>query len=1135
MKIALSRARSSLSCLLTTSTEGRSVHTAKNLLVVNKQLHLAMKLTGFLIFTACLHVTANGVGQNVTLSVKNASLEKVFTEIILQSGTSIIYNDVPLKEAKPVTLEVKNATAEQVLDLCLKGQPYSYSWKDGYIFVRSTATGGLNPRLSSEGFNPQANPPITGTIRDAEGNPIAGVNIVIKGTKKGVVSDAYGNFNIDANVDDVLIISSVNYQGREIKISSSGSPLIVALEKNVSQLDEVQYIAYGQTSKRYSTGNVSTVKAEDIAKQPVNNPMLAVQGRVPGIVILETSGFPGTTVNVQIQGKSSIRINAEPFYVVDGVPFNSNMGDGITSVLNGTGSPFSYLNPSEIESIEILKDADATSIYGSRASAGAVLITTKKGKAGRMQLNLNLQQGWQKLPRKIEMLNTKQYLELRREAIKNDNLTISPTDYDINGTWDTSRNNDWQEELLGRTAQFSNMQASVSGGTNQLSFMLGVGYIRQTTVLPGDFSDNKGSVNFNLQHTSINKKFNLQFSGNFLNGLNKLPGSDPTAFALSLAPNAPRIFNADGSLNWEPLPDGTATFFNSANSLVENYRNKTTNLISSLSLNYEISKGLKLKSSFGYNNMATKERRLIPNGYFDPNDMFKIRSAFYLDKTVSGFIVEPQIEYNNSFALGTFNLLLGSSYQERNTELLSMLGQGFNTDIEMENIRAASSLTIDQTIQNKYRYNALFGRLNYEFDRRYILNLVARRDGSSRFGRESQFQNFYSVGGAWILTEESFMSNFRHILNFGKIRASYGTTGSDQIGDYTFLSLFAPVSGINIPYQGVVGIAATSHANPFLQWEFTRKFNVAVELSFLSDRIFLEVNRYINKSSNQLLITPLPIQTGFSNIQANLPATVGNRGWEFVLRATPLRFDHFSWETNINFTAPKNKLISFPDIVKTNYNTLLAVGEPITMSLVYKYSGVNAQTGRYEFIDAKGQKVATPSSLTDRFTIINTAPTFYGGWENTFKYKGFELSIFMQYNKQMGQDLLWRFSSFLPGYFNANAPASVLNRWKAIGDIGVQQQRTNSNFSVYSSLSAAQNSDAAYVDVSFLSMKNVSLSYTFNNQLLTRIKLNGLNLFLQGQNVAMFTKFKGWNPQAPSAPGVMPPLRTITVGARINL
>nr|WP_199081765.1 SusC/RagA family TonB-linked outer membrane protein [Pedobacter sp. ASV19] len=506
-----------------------------------------MKLTTMILLLALTTASATTYGQKITLSEKNATLKQLITKIRVQSGYGFLYTDDMLANTKPITVELKEASLEDALDAIFKNQPLEYAVEQKNIVIKIKSPTFLE-RLANRWASIDAN----GRVVDSENRPLPGASVKVKKTGKGVSTDKDGRFFLRGVEEGaVLVVSFIGYLPKDVSASANmGS---VVLEQSLSKLDEIQVIAYGTTTRRLSTGNISTVKAEDIDKQPVNNPLLALQGRVPGLFIEQATGFAGTGVKVRIQGTNSISNGNDPLYVIDGIPFTSQLLPGGNSIVGGSGgsgdngssvgNPLSFINPSDIESIDVLKDADATAIYGSRAANGAILITTKKGKAGDTRVNLNLQSGWAKVPRKQDLMNSQQYLEMRREAFRNDGIaTPNPGPYmnsDLNGNWDTSRYTDWQKELIGGTATYQNLNASVSGGNDRTTFLVGAGHHRETTVFPGKYSDNKTSVHFSINNASVNQKFRIQFSGSYLLDDNKLPRNDLTYKAMQLAPVAP--------------------------------------------------------------------------------------------------------------------------------------------------------------------------------------------------------------------------------------------------------------------------------------------------------------------------------------------------------------------------------------------------------------------------------------------------------------------------------------------------------------------------------------------------------------------------------------------------------------------
>jgi TonB-linked SusC/RagA family outer membrane protein len=947
---------------------------------------------------------------------------------------------------------------------------------------------------------------------------------------------------VDENA--VLEISYVGFETQLVSLQGK-SALAISLNPKNNSLDEMQIIAYGTTTKRLNTGNVSTVKARDIETQPINNPLLALEGRVPGLFITQSSGLAGSGVKVKIQGQNSIGRGSDPLYVIDGVPYTSETLPTLSSILGlsgtsaggtipiGSGNPLSFINPADIESIDVLKDADATAIYGSRAAAGAILITTKKGKAGQTKVNISLQNGWGKVARKLNLLNTQQYLEMRHEALRNDNLTPSATDYDINGVWDTTRYTDWQKELLGGTSKFQDVQASVSGGNSNVQYLIGGGYHKETTVFPGDFADQKGSMHFSINSISPNQRFKVQLSGNYLVDKNQLPTNDLTQQALRLAPDAPMLYNSDGSLNWALLSNGNSSFNNPiGNYAYSKYQDKTNNLIANALVSYKIITGLELKASFGFTRLENDEIQTSPFAAIaPPNWPFSQRTTQFGHGLINSWILEPQATYSHKFGKGQLQTLVGTTFQEQNSNLQQVTATGFNSDLVMEDIKSASSITPYATVIANYKYSALFGRVNYNWTDKYILNLTGRRDGSSRFGSENLFHNFWSMAGGWIFSSEKFMQSNLAFISFGKLRASYGTTGNDQIGDYQFLNQYSTISNVQVAYQGINSIAPQGIPNPYIQWEETRKLQFGLDFGFLKDRILLSANYSRNRSSNQLLSYSLPITTGVGSLITNFPATIENTAWEFSVNTDNVHSGNFKWTSNFNLSIPKNKLVAFPNIETSSYSSSLIVGQPFTIKLLYHFIGVDPTTGAYVFSDSKGNVTSKPQYPTDATAVVNMAPKFYGGFQNRISYKGFALDFLFQFVKQIGTNYAF---GFQPGRFNLNQPDYVLSRWTKPGDVTtIQRYYSNSSLSsAYTNLTSI--SDGVWADASYIRLKNLSLSWQLPQATLQKLHLKNLRVYTQGQNLLTITNYKGLDPENLSTSS-LPMLRVITVGLQLTL
>jgi len=1100
---------------------------------------LVMNLTVILSLVVCLQVSANAYSQKtITLSQKNVPLETVFKEIKKQTGYTFFCKYEWLQQARKVDIDVRNASLDQVLELCFKDQPLTYAIVNTTIMVRLREGRDVNVAEPSQLID------IKGKVTNDKGEPLSGASVEIKNSKRGTFTDANGMFElkqVDANA--MLLVSFTGYAVREITVKRN-TFIPVSLALNTSSLDETVVIAYGTTTQRLSTGNVSTVKAADIAKQPVNNLLLALQGRVPGLLITQPSGLAGSSIKVRIQGQNSIMNGNDPLYVIDGVPVVSQLPmTGIDAVLgspgpnyNGNGNPLNYINPSDIESVDILKDADATAIYGSRAANGAILITTKKGKTGPMHFDLNMQKGWGQVPRKLNMLNTRQYLDMRYEAFRNDGITLTSPFASANDlkVWDTTRYTDWQKKLIGGTANYANISTSISGGTSTMQYLVGGTYHKETTVFPfpSDFADEKGTVHFNLNSSSANQKFRMQFSGSYMYDKNQLPQTDLTQAALLLEPDAPVLYNPDGSINWGPNATGTSTF--SSNPMINvytKYRNSTSNLISNFIAGYKILPGLDISTSVGYNNMQTND--------FRPNPLIAIRPelrstsqryADYGDRNLSSWIIEPQAKYTKNISGGKLDLLIGTTILDIKTNTGYLRGAGHLSDEMLEDIHTAATITTFYTFRSDYKYDAAFARLNYNWQDKYIIDLNARRDGSSRFGDANRFHNFGSVGGAWLFYNEGFIRKNFHFLSFGKLKGSYGTTGSDQIGDYNFMSLYNLYGGATVPYQGINSLIPAGLPNPHLQWEETRKLLLGIDLGLLQNRVLLSATYVQNRSSNQLLSYSLPSVTGFSGQLLNFPATIENKDWEFSVNTINIHSRDFNWTSSVNVTIPKNKLIAFPNLSTSAYSNQLVIGQPISVIKAVHLLGVDTATGSYKY-ESKTDPL-NPTYPDDYTKLVNIDPKYYGGFQNSIGYMGFEFDFLFQFVKQLGYNdaLFWNGNRYPGNFFRgfSNQPVAVLDRWQKPGDnASIKQFSTSPDYYVIGS-------DYRYSDASYIRLKNVAISWEFPAKWISKSHFRNCRITAQGQNLLTITKYKGLDPENQSMTS-LPPLRVWTMGIQVGL
>ena len=963
---------------------------------------------------------------------------------------------------------------------------------------------------------------ISGTVTDGAG-ALTGVTVSVKGTQTGTITDENGKYSLLAAGDGTLTFSYIGYKTIEAPVSDRAI-INVVMSDDATTLKEVTINAgYYSVKEKERTGSISKITSKDISTQPVTNVLAAMQGRMAGVDVTQATGMPGGGFDIRIRGLNNLRTAGNsPLYIVDGVPFSSEtIGFVQTSTNTPTPtSPLNTLTPSEIESIEVLKDADATAIYGSRGANGVVLITTKKGKAGKTQFTASTSTGTGVITSTVDMLGTAEYVAMRKKAYANDGIANYPaTAYDVNGRWNQTRSTDWQKELTGGTAAMTTIQATVSGGSAQTHFLVSGNTFSQSSVFPGDFVYRKKGVHVGLDHESENRRFKIAFSGSYDIQDNDQPARDLTRISRNLAPNAPALYDVNGNLNWE-----NSTWTNPLAALNAEALSKTNSLMANTTLSYALPYGFTVKGNMGYSSLFHKETRTDPSTIYDPvyNAGAEYSLIYLTTSRRESWIMEPQLNWQRKVGEGKLDILVGSTFQNQTGTRLVQLGSGFANNNLIYNLSSATTsrtLSDDETI---YKYQAFFGRVNFSWKDRYIVNLTGRRDGSSRFGPGKQFANFGAVGAAWLFGEERAIKENAGFLSFGKLRASYGVTGNDQIGDYQYLDTYQSATA---PYDGTVGLSPIRLFNPNFSWETNRKIEGALELGFLKDRIFITFSYYRNRSSNQLIGMPLPGTTGFTSMQTNLAATVENTGVELTLRTLNIQKPSFGWTTNINLTVPKNKLVAFPGLEASTYRSQYVIGESINIAKLYHLTEVNPQTGVYEFEDVNGDGII--SFADDAQTVRDLSPEFYGGIQNSIRYKRFQLDFLFQFVKQLNWNAASQFP--VPGVF-ANQPTSVLGAWSQVGDSAFTQLYTTGiNGAATTAYQRYNQSDAAVSDASYVRLKNIALTYNVP----TQVKGLECRLSLQGQNLLTITPYKDGDPEFRSF-NYLPPLRVISFGAEIK-
>jgi TonB-linked SusC/RagA family outer membrane protein len=969
---------------------------------------------------------------------------------------------------------------------------------------------------------------ITGVITDQQGQTLSNATIQIVNQNIKTKSNIDGTFTINSPIHSgKLKVSYLGYHDKEILFSSSSlNRFKITLEAINDILKEIEINAgYYKVKDVERTGTITRISAETIGKQPINNPLQALQGRVAGMEIVQTTGVPGGGFNVRIRGQNSIINGNEPLYILNGIPVPSSSlsSSSINFSIIPNASPLSSINPADIESIEVLKDADATAIYGSRGANGVVLITTKRGQSGALKIDMNYNQGVGKVTRTIDFLNTAQYVAMRNEAFKNDNLTPGASDYDVNGTWDQNRNTDWQKELIGGTANTSNANLSLSGGSEMTTFLLSGSYFRESTVFPGSHNYQKKSSLLNVNHITPNQKLKLLANVSYNIEDSTLPTTDPTS-SITLPPNAPRPLMPDGSLNFE---NGTFSFSNPLAYLKKSFYANTGTLNASGSISYLILPELEFSVRAGYTRMQRDEVLTNPLAAINPANKptTNNRTASYADNSSQTLNIEPQLSYTLNYGNNKLIFLAGATIQTNTLHNQTLKGTGYVSDGIMKSITAASALTITNGLNSEYNYLSAFGRINYSLKDKLFINLTGRRDGSSRFGKENVYANFGAIGAAWIFSNEDLIKENLPFLTFGKLRGSYGTSGNDQIGDYNYLELWEPTTN---NYQGAASLMPSRLSNPDFQWEVNRKLETALDLGFFNDKIRATTTYYQNRSSNQLVNYGLAPSTGFTYILRNLPAKVQNTGWEFELISNNISKRDFHWTTSLNVSIPKNELLAFPDLEKSFYSSIYVIGEPLNILKTLQSAGVDPQTGLYTFYDFDGS--GTVSSPGDQKVIKRLGQIYSGGFQNSFSYKNWALDFLFQFVKQTGRNYQVNIPGAPGGMYNQ--PDIVLNRWQKPGeDTNIQKYGVNSTTLPYAY--GRLYGDFSVSDASFIRLKNFSISYRHTNEQLNRLGVNSLRIYLLAQNILTITNYLGLDPESQKF-NALPPLSMVSAGLQVT-
>lgn len=1066
------------------------------------------------VFLLALLCTITLHAQKISLNLKKATLTKVLNEVTKQTGYVFIYDQNEIGKSK-IDIQLKDATLQEVFAYCEKFYHITYKIIGKNVVIK---------RKIEEGeFK------LNGTISTENNTELQDVSIYMPRLQKFVFSDADGNFSIsDVKIGDSITLALVGYN--ELSEVVDNSKMLFFLTKKSNDLEDVQVLAYGQTTnRRLNTGSSVKVTAKELERTATLDPVQALQGRVPGLVITPNSGLAGANSNITLRGVNSTSqasgVNSynstnTPLFIVDGIPFNNNSLTqlGNSSQYGYQESPFKSIDPNNIESIEVLKDADATAIYGARGANGVILITTKKGRKDGLNFNLNIGTTMQHIPKYVKMLNTTQYLELRRQAYANDladGNVFEPMDATNSPdvlAWDTTINHNWAKEYFNKWAHLNTVDFSVNGGNAYNSFSASASYNNQTTIYNSHSGIDRGSFMLTGNHSSKDGKFSINAMLSYSVDRNRVIPMSLDNF-INLPPDF-SLYNSDGSINW-------ALGGSSGNPIaaqMNTMRNHTKSFNSSFNLSYEILQGLSFKLNAGYNWMYLNEFGQNPIASQDPSNGTMLGSSqksFSKNYTLN---VEPQLNYEKYLGKNHFSVLLGGTYMKTSTLVNGESAIGFTSDKDLNDYSKAQA--INYTYQEgTYKFLSGFARVGYDYDSKYVINLTGRRDGSSRFGPGKQYGDFGSIGAAWNFSDEKFFEWMKPAISFAKLRGSYGITGSDQIGDYQY---YVNYDFVYSPYQDQLGYYPQNLYNSDYQWESTKKLDIGLELGFWDNRLYFTGDYYRNVTGNQLTGYQLPTFTGEDHVMANLNAKTQNTGFEFTLRFDEIKSKDFNWTTNFNFAIERNKLLSFPGLATSGYQTYYFLGKPISNITGYTNAKINPADGSVSVEDIN--KDGTITVEGDQGYIGSKLPKYTGGIENTFTYKNLSLDVFFTFKNQAYTQVY----TFQPGS-TYNQPEIVWgNIWQERGDV---KKFPKASTTYTNDMYLFNNSLAAYYSGSYLRLQSATLNYSLPKNWIKRFGFTKFDVYAMSNNLFTFTSNPGFDPETGMS---MPNLRSFTFGIRTS-
>lgn len=1113
---------------------------------------LVMKLTIILLFLA-IQASAVGFSQTVTIRGNNLSLHKVFHEIKKQTGYAVFGNKELLKQAKPITISIESAPLDEALHQIMRNQPIQYRLIGNNIILSERLTNTAITTTIDSSIE-EKNISIRGRVVGENGEPLEGANVMVKGTTNGTKSDRNGDFVIDAPDDAVLVFSYVDHETQEVSVKGK-TTLSVTLKVVQNEMNQVVVVGYGTQRKRDVTGSIAKISGTSIKDVPMQSFDQALSGRAAGVNVSIPNGMLGNPPVIRVRGVNSISLSSFPLIVIDGIPAWSGDVGGFAH-----NNALSDINPADIESFEVLKDAAASAIYGSRAAAGVMLITTKKGKPGKAKVNFDGWTGVAKAMNLIEMLNAEEYTTIKNEALTNAGTPPNGTNrgfatmQDANGKLVDTR---WYDYAY-RTAKSSNASMNISGATDKTQYFFSVGYTDQQGIFyTNEFERMTGR--FSLDH-KINERISVGGSFNYTKARNKglisgtptedrpeavFAASGATRLAMILPPNV-GVYKNDGSWNYNGLLGMGQGNNLTPLSFLPNFRmalelnsqiSATDRIMSNVHIAIKLLKGMEYRSIFGIDNLIV-ENQEYRNPYNGEGSRFQGAASNIMDR-FQRQNWQNILQYNTSIADDHHLGFLAGVEQQKSTRNRWGADRRIVADSLYRVYQGAFSTIFP--FGNRMELNFLqsyFGRLTYDFQNKYYFTFNARRDGYSAFAPGQKFGNFAGGSVGWILSEENFFKNgsISDKLNFLQLKASYGRVGNNLgIGDFAFHNLYS--SGLN----GTNNTLFFSQAgNSNLTWETSNKLDVGLSFGLLNNRITGEIAYYKNTIDGLILQDPQAPSAGIPGNQIlNNVGSMFNRGWEFSINANVIEKDRFSWRTSFNISTQENQVTSLAagnaDIIfNTSTNAPLSiarVGESLGSFYAVRSGGVNPDNGRRIFYYKDGTAVqydhsATNSSL--RWTYLDGSPAprspsqnrdgvimgpalpkWFGGFDNNFRLGNFDLNVLVFFSG--GNYMFNGTRSIIRTATTANSDKEVLTRWQKPGD------QTNIPRLVFGdNVSNGSNSFIITENIEkgdFLKIRNVALGYTLPTKYAELLKLSRVRFYASGQNLLVFTNYSGFDPE----------------------